>query len=99
MTEEIKAVSYCVGMSIAGSLIQQDLEGISPEIMAEAIADAFSGREPKYTPELANSIIQNYLQSAGEAKFAQNKKQVKHSFTRIVRKKVFIPHQADFSIQ
>jgi FKBP-type peptidyl-prolyl cis-trans isomerase FklB len=73
MTEEIKAVSYCVGMSIAGSLIQQDLEGISPEIMAEAIADAFAGREPKYTPELANSIIQNYLQSAGEAKFAQNK--------------------------
>jgi FKBP-type peptidyl-prolyl cis-trans isomerase FklB len=73
MTEEIKAVSYCVGMSIAGSLIQQDLEGISPEVMAEAIADAFSGREPKYTPELANSIIQNYLQSAGEAKFAQNK--------------------------
>ena len=73
MTEEIKAVSYCVGMSVAGSLMQQDLEGISPEIMAEAIADVFSGKEPKYTPEMANSIIQNYLQLAGEAKFAQNK--------------------------
>jgi FKBP-type peptidyl-prolyl cis-trans isomerase FklB len=73
MTEEIKAVSYCVGMSIAGSLMQQDLEGVSPEIMAEAIADMFAGKEPKYTPEMANSIIQNYLQSAGEAKFAQNK--------------------------
>lgn len=73
MTEEIKAVSYCVGMSVAGSLMQQDLEGISPEIMAEAIADAFAGKEPKYTPEMANTIIQTYLQNAGEAKFAQNK--------------------------
>jgi FKBP-type peptidyl-prolyl cis-trans isomerase FklB len=73
MTDEIKAVSYCVGMSIAGSLMQQDLEGIYPEIMAEAIADAFAGKEPKYTPEMANTIIQSYLQNAGEAKFAQNK--------------------------
>jgi FKBP-type peptidyl-prolyl cis-trans isomerase FklB len=73
MTEEIKAVSYCVGMSVAGSLMQQDLDGISPEIMAEAIADAFAGKEPKYTPEMANTIIQNYIQNASEAKFAQNK--------------------------
>ncbi len=73
MTEDIKAVSYCVGMSIAGSLMQQDLDGISPEVLAEAIADAFAGKEPLYTPEMANTIIQNYLQSAGEAKFGQNK--------------------------
>lgn len=73
MTEDIKAISYCVGMSIAGSLMQQDLDGISPEVLAEAIADAFAGKEPLYTPEMANTIIQNYLQSAGEAKFGQNK--------------------------
>lgn len=73
MTEDIKAVSYCVGMSIAGSLMQQDLEGVSPQILAEAISDAFAGKEPLYTPEMANTIIQNYLQSAGEAKFGQNK--------------------------
>lgn len=60
-------------MSIAGSLMDQDLDGISPDVLAEAIADAFAGKEPKYTPEMANAIIQNYLQTVGEQKFAQNK--------------------------
>lgn len=73
MTEEIKAVSYCVGMSIAGSLMEQGLEGVSPETMAEAIKDAFEGKASHYTPEMANTIIQNYLQNAGEQKYAQNK--------------------------
>jgi FKBP-type peptidyl-prolyl cis-trans isomerase FklB len=73
MTEEIKAVSYCVGMSVAGSLMEQNLNGISPEVLATAIADAFAGKELQYTPEMANSIIQNYLQTASEQQFAQNK--------------------------
>jgi len=70
MTEEINAVSYCVGMSIAGSLMQQDLETINPVVLAEAIAEAFAGQQPKYTPEEANAIIQRYLQRIGEDKFA-----------------------------
>ena len=61
MNEDIKAVSYCVGMSIAGSLMEQNLEGIDPDIMASAIKDAFAGRQPEFTPEQANMIIQNYL--------------------------------------
>lgn len=69
MTEEINAVSYCVGMSVAGSLMQQDLEQINPTVMAEAIADAFSGKQPKYGPDEANAIIQNYLQRVSEEKF------------------------------
>jgi FKBP-type peptidyl-prolyl cis-trans isomerase FklB len=73
MTNELEAVSYCVGMSVAGSLLQQDLDAISPQILAEAIADVFAGKQPKYSPEMANDIIEKYLQSAGEAKFAQNK--------------------------
>lgn len=73
MTEEIKAVSYCVGMSIAGSLMEQNLGGIDPTALAEAISDAFEGKELKYTPEMANTIIQNYIQAASEQQFAQNK--------------------------
>ncbi len=73
MTEEVKAVSYCVGMSIAGSLMEQNLSGIDTSVLAEAISDAFEGKEMKYTPEMANTIIQNYLQAATEQEFAQNK--------------------------
>ena len=73
MTEEVKAVSYCVGMSIAGSLMEQNLGGIDTSVLAEAISDAFEGKEMKYTPEMANTIIQNYLQVATEQEFAQNK--------------------------
>lgn len=53
--------------------MEQNLDGISPEIMATAIADAFEGKEPKYTAEMANTIIQNYLQNKSEELFAQNK--------------------------
>ena len=73
MNQDIEAVSYCVGMSIAGSLLQQDLEAISPQIMTEAIADVFAGKKAKFSPDEANAIIQNYLQHVGDSKFAANK--------------------------
>lgn len=75
MTEEIKAVSYCVGMSIADSLLQQELNGISPEVVAEAIKDIFAGVQAQYTPNEANDIIQSYLNTIGETKFATVKEE------------------------
>ncbi len=73
MAQDINAVSYCVGLSIAGSLMQQDLEQINPEVLAEAIADVFNNRDIKYSPEQANQVIQSYLQEVGEQKFIQFK--------------------------
>lgn len=75
MTEEVKAASYCVGMSIADSLKQQDLDGLSPEIIAEAISEMFAGKDAKYTPNEANDIIQLYLNAIGEKKFATFKEE------------------------
>ena len=75
MTEEIKAVSYCVGMSIAGSLMQQDLEGIDADVMAQAIRDVFQGKPLTYEPEQANDIIQQYLAKASMVKFEAIKKE------------------------
>jgi FKBP-type peptidyl-prolyl cis-trans isomerase FklB len=73
MSHELEAVSYCVGMSLGGSLLQQNLQELSPEIIAEAIQDAFQNKDLKYTPEEANAIIQKYLTAQNEAKFAANK--------------------------
>lgn len=75
MTEEIKAVSYCVGMSIAESLKQQDLDKITPEVLAEAVKDVFAGAEPKYSPNEANSIIQSYINTMNESKFGAVKEE------------------------
>ena len=73
MTEDINAVSYCVGMSLGGSLMQQGLTNLLPEVLTEAIQDAFEGKEMKFTPEEANGIIQNFINAQSEKKFAVNK--------------------------
>lgn len=73
MTEEMKAVSYCIGMSVGGSLKQQNLGDLSPEVISEAISDIFEGKETKHTPEEADGIIQKYLQGLMDIKFEENK--------------------------
>lgn len=69
MSQDINAVSYCIGLSVADSLMQQELGGINPTVMAEAIAAVFNGEPSKYTPEEANGIIQAYLQDVTASKF------------------------------
>lgn len=69
MSQDINAVSYCIGLSVADSLMQQELGGINPTVMAEAIAAVFNGESSKYTPEEANGIIQAYLQDVTASKF------------------------------
>lgn len=73
MSDELNAVSYCVGMSIAESLAQQSLSNLSIDVFAEAIEDVFQGKELKYTPEQANTIIQQYIQRVTQEQFAVNK--------------------------
>lgn len=86
MSNEIEAVSYSVGMSVAGSLMQQNLENINPEAFLEGITDALEGKTPKYNPEEANAIIQKYLQAAGEAKFGQIKEEGEAFLTENAKK-------------
>jgi FKBP-type peptidyl-prolyl cis-trans isomerase FklB len=69
MSQDINAVSYCIGLSVADSLMQQELGGINPTVMAEAITAVFNGELSKYSPEEANGIIQAYLQEVTASKF------------------------------
>lgn len=73
MSEEIKAVSYCVGMSLGDSLLQQNLNNLDIEAMTAAIKDTFEGAALKYTPQEANAIIQKFLQAESEKAFGANK--------------------------
>lgn len=73
MSEELDAVSYCVGMSIAESLIQQNLGNLSIDVFAEAVEDVFQGKELRFSPEQANAVIQQYVQKAMEQQFMVNK--------------------------
>ena len=73
MTQELEAVSYCIGMSLAGSLQQQNLGTLSPEIVGEAINDALKGNQLKYSPHEAEAIIQKFLKEQSETQFAANK--------------------------
>lgn len=73
MSEDLNKVSYCVGVSLGSSLMQQDLNELSPEVIAEAISDIFNGKTPKYSPQDINQTIQEYVQALGEKKFSVNK--------------------------
>jgi len=75
MSQDINEVSYCIGLSVADSLAQQELDGINPTVMAEAIADVFGKKDLKYSPEQANQIIQAYVQSITESKFVVYKEE------------------------
>lgn len=69
MSQDIQDVSYCIGLSVADSLLQQELGGIDPTIMAEAISDVFQGKTMKFSPEQANEIISKYIQEITTSKF------------------------------
>lgn len=73
MSQDINSVSYCIGLSVADSLAQQELDALNPQVMAEAIADVFQGKELKFTAEQANQIIQNYIQEITASKFEEHK--------------------------
>ena len=73
MSEDLKNVSYCVGMSLGESLMQQNLKGLSLEDLAQAISDTFEGKQLKFTPQEANQLIQGFLQAKSEEQYGANK--------------------------
>lgn len=72
MSEEIKDVSYCVGLSLGSSLAEQNLQDLDVQSIAAAIEDIFSNGQPRFSAEEANQIIQQYLRRKSEERFAGN---------------------------
>ena len=73
MQSELENVSYAVGMSIAESLKNQNLEGVDTRVMAEAMNDIFNGNKLKLSPNEANDAIQKYLDTKRNEAFAEVK--------------------------
>lgn len=68
-----KEVAYCIGLSLGYSLKEQNLSGLEAESIAVGIREIFEGKQPKFTTDEANRMIQAYIQQKTEKKFAINK--------------------------
>ena len=75
MTQDLNAVSYAIGLSVASSLQEQNLDKLDPSVLSSAIQDVFENKTPKFTPHEAQEIIQNYLKELSEKQFAKNKEE------------------------
>ena len=75
MTEELNNVSYAIGLSVASSLKEQNLDQLDPTVLSYAIKDVFENKTPKFSPNEAQDIIQNYLKELSEKQFAKNKEE------------------------
>lgn len=75
MSQDIQAVSYCIGLSVADSLIQQNLDGLDTAQLSQAISDVFNNNELKFSHEQAGQIIQAYVQDLAAKEFEVVKKE------------------------
>ena len=73
MSNQSNEASYCLGMSVAGSLIGQNLTEIDPQRFLKGLTDILDQNQPEFSAEEANTIIQNYLQENAAKQFEQYK--------------------------
>ncbi len=74
MKEELEAVSYAVGMSIGGSLMEQHLSNIDFDLFAQGVEDILMEKPLKMEPNQASAVIQQYMQRMMSQQFEVNKK-------------------------
>jgi FKBP-type peptidyl-prolyl cis-trans isomerase FklB len=69
MEADKSKASYSVGMSIAESLTQQDLNTLDLEQLLAGMRVIFNGETPAITPEEANLHIQRFLDAQKQMKY------------------------------
>lgn len=75
MSDKLRDASYCIGMSIAGSLIGQNLGDIDPQRFLKGITDVLDQKELEFDAQRANDIIQEYLEEVTTKQFAKFKQE------------------------
>jgi FKBP-type peptidyl-prolyl cis-trans isomerase len=73
MSDKVKDASYCIGMSVAGSLMGQNLGDIDPQRFLKGLTDVLDQLELEFDAQRANEIIQDYLEEVSTKQFAQFK--------------------------
>ena len=73
MNELREKASYAVGMSIAESLKNQQLDKLDLNLLKDGIQDVFTQKEFKVNPSEADELIKNYLDEANTAVYGENK--------------------------
>ena len=72
LSGDLNQLSYALGMSIAGNLIQLGVKTIHSESFTAAIQDAFTGAEPELKPHEANQIIESFLNEGNREQSSAN---------------------------
>jgi FKBP-type peptidyl-prolyl cis-trans isomerase FklB len=74
VVNQTDSVAYALGNSVGGNLKKQ-FPDVNPEIIAQALIEAFQGKEDKLfaKPEDADNYIRNYMKMASEKKAIVNK--------------------------
>ena len=67
--------SYCVGMSVAHSLLSQDMDDLNMDHFITAMKDVFAKKSTAFSPEEANAVIQEYLDKQASSKYEIHKKE------------------------
>jgi FKBP-type peptidyl-prolyl cis-trans isomerase len=62
-------VSYCIGLNIGDNLRQQGLGDIEIENFISGLRTLLSDEQPKYTPQEANQIIQEFFEKKTAEQF------------------------------
>lgn len=57
----LDSLSAAIGVSFTGSVMQQGIEGLSPEILTQTISKSLKGEKTIFTPEQANEFIGAYF--------------------------------------
>jgi FKBP-type peptidyl-prolyl cis-trans isomerase FklB len=75
MSDKLKDASYCIGMSVAGSLMGQNLGNIDPQRFLKGLTDVMDQHELEFDAQRANEIIQDYLEEVTTQQFVKFKEE------------------------